>query len=62
MDKRPEDDGPGGGLVEGDVLVEGNDVVQRCPAQHGDEVPAYWEQDEGGIDVKNEGGSTGNDW
>jgi hypothetical protein len=62
VNERPEDDGPGGGLVEGDVLVEGNDVVQGCPAQHGDEVPAYGEQDEGDIDVKNEGGSTSDGW
>lgn len=60
VDDGPEDDGPGGGLVEGDVLVEGDDVVQGCPTQHGDEVPAYGEQDEGGIDVQNEGSSTGN--
>ena len=58
----PEDDGPGGGLVEGDVLVEGNDVVQRRPAQHGDEVPAYGEQDEGNIDMQNESSSTSDDW
>ena len=32
VNERPEDDGPGGSLVESDVLVEGNDVVQGCPA------------------------------
>jgi len=58
----PEDNGPGGGLVEGDVLVEGNDVVQGRPSQHGDEVPAYREQDEGGIDVKKESSSTSDSW
>jgi hypothetical protein len=31
-----EDDGPGDQLMEGDVLVEGNDIVQRCPTSHGD--------------------------
>lgn len=43
--------------MEGNVLVERNDVVQRCPAQEGDEVPAYREQDEGDIHVEDEGGS-----
>lgn len=62
VNDRPEDDGPGGSLVEGDILVEGNDVVQRCPAQHGDEVPAYREQDEGDVDMKNKGGSTSDGW
>ena len=62
VNERPEDDGPGGGLVEGDVLVEGNDVVQRGPAQHGDEVPAYREQDEGDVDMENESGSTSDGW
>ena len=51
MDDRPEDDGPGGGLVECDVLVEGNDIIQGSLAQQGDEVPANREQDEGDIDV-----------
>ena len=51
VNDRPEDDGPGGGLVEGDVLIEGNDVVQGSPAEDGDEVPAYGEQDEGDIDM-----------
>ena len=60
MNDRPEDEGPCGGLVKSDVLVEGNDVVQGCPTQHGDKVPAYGEQNEGDIDMKNEGGSTGN--
>ena len=58
----PEDDGPGGSLVESDVLVEWDDVVQGSAAQHGDEVPAYWEKDEGDVDVENEGGSTSDDW
>ena len=51
VDDRPEDDRPGGGLVECDILVEGNDIVQGSPTQHGDEVPANGEQDEGDINV-----------
>jgi len=62
VNDRPEDDGPGGGLVEGDVLVEGDDVVQGSPTQHGDEVPAYGEQDEGDIDMQNESSSTSDGW
>jgi len=62
VNDRPEDEGPCGGLVESDVLVEGNDIVQGSPAQHGDEVPAYGEEDEGDIDMKNEGGSTSDSW
>ena len=62
MDDSPEDDGPGSSLVESDVLIERNDVVQGCPTQHGDEVPAYGKKDEGDIHVKNEGGSPGDDW
>ena len=62
MNDGPEDDRPGGGLVKSNVLVEGNDVVQGSPAQHGDEVPAHREQDEGDIDMENEGDGTGNDW
>ena len=57
MDNSPKDDSPGGSLVEGDILVERNDVVQGCPAQQGDKVPAYREEDEGDIDVENESGS-----
>lgn len=57
MNNSPEDNCPGGSLVEGNVLVEGNDVVQSCPAQQGDEVPAYREQYEGDIHVEDEGGS-----
>lgn len=57
----PKDDGPGGGFVEGDVLVERDDVVQGCLAQQGYEVPANREQNEGYIDVKNEGGGTSKD-
>ena len=62
MNDRPEDDGPGGGLVERDILVEGDDVVQGSLAQHGDEAPAHREQDEGDIDMENKGGSTCDDW
>lgn len=38
--EREEDNRPSGGFVEGDVLVEGNHVVQRRPPKNRDEVPA----------------------
>ena len=59
MNDSPKYDGPGGGLVEGDVLVKRNYVVQGCLTQQGDEVPAYREQDEGNVYVKNEGSCPG---
>ena len=58
----PKDNGPGGSLVEGDVLVERNDVVQGRLTQQGDEVPAYREQDKGNVDVENEGSSPSGGW
>ena len=39
----PKDNGPGGSLVERDILVERDDIVQGCSAQQGDEVPAHRE-------------------
>ena len=47
-----EDDSPGDKLVEGDVLIEWDDVVQRRTAGHRDEVPAYWEEDEGYVNMQ----------
>jgi hypothetical protein len=35
VDPGEEDDGPGNQLVEGDVLVKGNDVVERGATGHG---------------------------
>lgn len=57
MNDAPEEDGPGGRLVEGDVLVEGDDVVKRCTTQHGDKVAANGKQDEDDINVQDHGGS-----
>jgi hypothetical protein len=37
--------------VEGDVLVEGNDVVKRRAAGHGDEIPAHGEEDKSYVNV-----------
>lgn len=54
-----DDNGPGDSLVEGDVLVERNEGVERRPTEHGDEVSADGEKDEGDIDVEDEGSGTG---
>jgi hypothetical protein len=36
VDPGEENDGPGYQLVEGDILVERNDIVQGCSTSHGD--------------------------
>ena len=58
VDGRADNDGPGGSLVEGDILVEGDDVVQRCATQNRNEVPADRQEDEDDIDMENECSST----
>jgi hypothetical protein len=58
MDNGEKDDRPSRGLMESDVLVERNDVVQWCPTEKGNEVPADGEEDEGDINVQNKGSST----
>lgn len=55
----PEDDGPGGCLMEGDVLVEWDDIVEGGETQSRDEVAADGKQDEDDIDMEDESGSTG---
>lgn len=54
-----DDDGPGNGLVERNVLVEGDERVQGRAAQQRDEVAANWEEDERDIDVEDERSGTG---
>lgn len=44
-------DRPGGGLMERDVLVEGNDLVKRCTTEEGDKIAADGEQDEDDINM-----------
>ena len=48
------DDGPGDGLVERDVLVEGDERVQGRAAKKRDEVAADGEEDKRDIDVEDE--------
>lgn len=59
VDCGADDDSPGGGLVEGDVFVEWDDVVEWGAAQHGDEIPADRQQDKDDVDVEDEGGGSG---
>jgi hypothetical protein len=55
-----DNNGPGCGNVEGEVLVKGNDLVERGAAEEGDEVAADGKKDEYDIDVQDHGSRTGN--
>jgi hypothetical protein len=59
MDGGTDDDGPSGGFVEGNVLVEWDDVVKGSSAKKGDEVAADGKEDEDDIDMENKGSGTG---
>jgi hypothetical protein len=60
---RGEDDNrPGGGDVELDVIIERNDIVQGRLAEEGDEVSANWEKNEDDIEMEDECGGTGDCW
>ena len=48
--------------MESNVLVEGNDIIERCATKEGDEVTADGEEDEGNVDVEDESSRTGNGW
>lgn len=45
------DNRPGGGLMESNVLVQGNDLVEGCATKEGDEIAADGEKDENDIDM-----------
>lgn len=51
MNDSANDDRPGSGLMEGEVLVKGDDVVQRCATEEGDEIAADGEKDEDDINM-----------
>ena len=51
MHDSAENNRPGGGLMEGDVLVKGNDLVKGCATKEGDEIAADREKDEDNINV-----------
>ena len=60
VDGRSNDNRPGGRLVESDILVKGDDVVQRGTSKEGDKVAAHGEEDEDDIDMEYERCSPGN--
>lgn len=60
VDGGADDDGPCGRLVKGDVLVEGDDIVERGAAEERDEVAADGKEDEDDVDVEDERGGTCN--
>jgi hypothetical protein len=51
MNDSADDDRPSSGLMEGDVLVKGDDVVQRRATEEGDEIAADGEKDEDDINM-----------
>ncbi len=51
-----DDNRPGGGLMEGEVLIKRNDLVKGCAAEEGDEIAADGEKDEDDINMKDKGG------
>ena len=55
-------DGPCCGLVERDVLVEGNDLVEGSATEDGDEVSADGEEDEDDVHVEDKRSGTGDGW
>ena len=59
VDDSADNDRPGSGFVEGDVLVKGDDLVERCATEKGDKVAADGEEDEDDIDVQDKGSGTG---
>ena len=51
MHDSTNDNRPGGGLMEGDVLVKGNELVKGCATEQRDEIAADGEKDEADIDM-----------
>ena len=51
MEEGEEEDGPGNGLVEGDVLVQRHDTADEGVPDQGDEIPAHRHQDDPAIKI-----------
>ena len=51
MHDSADDDRPGGGLMEGEVFVKGDDVVKGCATEEGYKIAADGEKDEDNIDM-----------
>lgn len=58
MDEGEEGEGEAGELMERDILFEGDDMVEGRSPEEGDQVAADGQEDEGDIDVEDEGGGT----
>lgn len=56
----PENNRPGSNDMKADVLVELDDSVEGRLSKHGNEGSADGEQNNGDVDMENEGGGTGN--
>ena len=62
VDDGADNNRPGSGLVESDVLVKGDDLVEGCATEEGDKIAADGEEDEDDIDVQYKGSRTGDSW
>lgn len=62
MHRGEDDNRPGGGDVELDVIIERNDIVQGRLAEERDEIPANWEQNEDDVEMEDECSGTGDCW
>ena len=51
VDDGADNDRPGGGLMESDILVKGDDLVERCATKEGDKIAADREEDEDDINM-----------
>lgn len=60
VDCGEKDNGPGSGLVEGDVLVKGDNVAEGRDAQQRDKVAADGQQDKCRVDMQHKGGRARN--
>ena len=56
--KGAKDDGPCSSFVEGDVLIEGNVVVQRGATQERDEIAADGQKNKYNVDMEDESSGT----
>ena len=51
VDDGAGNDRPGGGLMESNILVKGDDLVERCATKEGDKIAADGEENEDDINV-----------
>ena len=55
-----KNDRPCDQLMEGNVLIELDDAIQGCLSEKGDQRPADGEQNDGDIEVKDQGRGSSN--